>query len=173
MFSVSYHPWYKVLLVPGGEKGETQQPAAACFPRNSTLGLWFPPLAELQLRARGARRGAGRTRSRRTSPRRGRGSIIRRGRTANSPEPGVTHFDQPGLGSLLPLPNETEQQLQNLLLGWERTRSDAALFSCALLPKANPASPSRLGSPQPLQGSQGCCSPVPLSQPGKAEVCKS
>lgn len=80
-------------------------------------------------------------RSRRTSPRRCCGRIIRRGRTANSPEPGVTRFDQLGLGSLLLVPNESSSSQT-----CERTRSDAALFSCPLLSKA---SLTRLGSPQP------------------------
>lgn len=99
-------------------------------------------------------------RSRRTSPRRGCGRIMRRGRTANSPEPSATRFDQPGLGSLLLLPNESSSSKSS---SWAGKGLLQMLLSSPLPSKANQASPSRLGSPQPPARLPGLLCSIPKS----------
>lgn len=98
--------------------------------------------------------------SRRTSPRRCCGRIIRRGRTANSLEPGMTHFDQPGLGSLFLLPNESSSSKTSF---WAAKGLVQMLLCSPVLSflRQTKHLPPGWAPLSPLQDSQGCCAPFP------------
>lgn len=98
--------------------------------------------------------------SRRTSPRRCCGRIIRRGRTANSPEPGVTHFEQPGLGSLFLLPNESTSSKTSFWAGKGLVQMLLCSPVLSLLRQTKHLLPG-WALLSPLQDSQGCCAPFP------------